>query len=534
MRFDQYGNSIRETIDKVLTLRVEQPEATRSVCRQLIDIGTQHEDSKLLGFAYYYLAEAYFDENKYDKFYKNLVKGLEYQLEVSEASLLARSYNMLGINADNQGNIPAAIDYYLTSLSYSKENGLEYEAGLVTNNIGQIYVMLKEYKTAISYLEKAMVYFNKNKGHAGTLRNLIITETAIATSYLHLGETETAFQWFGRIEQQREQYIEETRYPIVIYCFEALFYNKMGEEAKRDELTDQLIRIMEEIPSIMDVYDDAFQICELLLEAKRYEDLWKVLTRIELLTGQAGITNKQLRVMKYKSEYYQATQNEANYMKVCAEYFLLSEQLEEENRTNAKRAIELRIDLESVNEKQRLMQEENKLLLEKSQRDPLTKLPNRDKLNEYSETALDKAFQNGRSLGVEIFDIDCFKQYNDTYGHQAGDKCLKKIAQLLHGLMDQGIFCARYGGDEFIIIYENMTDAEILKIAHKLREDVMNLNIKHKNSTIGPVVTISQGIRNSVPRDGNKIWDYFYAADMSMYHVKRSAKNEIQLVHRAN
>ena len=534
MRFDQYESNIREAIDQVLTLRIEQPEATRRICRQLMDIGKQRSDSRLLGFAYYYLSEAYFIENNYEKFYKNLVKGLEYQHDVSEASLLARSYNMLGINADNQGNIPAAIDYYLTSVSYCRENGLIYESGLGNSNIGQIYVMLKEYRTAIDYLEKAIVYFDKAKGHANDIRNRIITETAIATSYLRLGEMDMAINWFHRIEEKREQYIKETRFPIVLYSFEVLFYHKVGEFQKRDDLTDKLIQFIEEIPSIMDMYDEAFFLGEFLMEVGRYQDLRKVLSRIELLTGQVGITNMQLRVLKAKLGYYKVIREEAEYMRTCVEYFLLSEQLEEEKQTNAKRAIELRIDLEAVKEKQRLMQEENKRLLEKSQQDPLTRLPNRDRLNEYSEVALEKAFQNETSLGIEIFDIDCFKQYNDTYGHQAGDNCLKRIAELLQGLIDQGIFCARYGGDEFIIIYENMTDAEILKIANQLKQDVMNLNIEHKNSTVGSVITISQGIRNSVPKDGNKIWDYYYAADMSMYQVKRSAKNEIQLVHRAS
>jgi diguanylate cyclase (GGDEF)-like protein len=239
-----------------------------------------------------------------------------------------------------------------------------------------------------------------------------------------------------------------------------------------------------------------------------------------------------LRVLKFKLLYYKAIQDETNYMQACAEYFILSERLEEENRTNAKRAIELRMDLEYVKEKQTLMQEENKLLLEKSERDPLTKLPNRDKLNEYSEIAFERAYNNGTNLGIEIFDIDFFKQYNDTYGHQAGDKCLKKIAQLLHSLMEKGIFCARYGGDEFIIIYENMTDDEILEIAGKLKQDVIDLNINHKSSTASSVVTISQGIRSSVPQEGNKIWDYFYVADMAMYHVKRTSKNDISLLHK--
>ncbi|MDF2904883.1 MAG: putative regulatory component of sensory transduction system [Herbinix sp.] len=530
MNFDKYEESIRILIDQVMGLRVEQPEETKNICKKIIRHGKKEGDSALLGFAYYYLAEAYFDCNQYDDFVKNLILGLEHQLEVPLVSLIAKSYNMLGISADTQGNISAAIDYYLTSLKYSRENGLSYEAGLVNTNIGQIYKLLKDYKSAILYLEKALIFFNKEE--TTNIGNRMITQTAIAICYLRMGELDTAFTWFHRIERKRDKYLAETHFPLVIYCFEVQFYNQLGEYTKRDELLDKLIHILLETSSLLDMYDEAFLLCEFLMESKRYDDLWRVLERIEKLTEQAGITNMQLRVLKYKLQYYKLQDKEAEYRQTCTDYVILSGQLEEENRTNAKRAIELRIDLEYVKEKQTLIQEENKLLQEKSERDPLTKLPNREKLNEYTEKVFEKAYHNGTRLGVEIFDIDFFKQYNDTYGHQAGDKCLKKIAQLLHSLMDQGIFCARYGGDEFIIIYENKSDDEIITIARQLKQEVMDLSIKHKNSNVSPVVTISQGIRNSVPKDGNKIWDYFYVADMAMYHVKRSTKNDILLLHK--
>ncbi len=529
MNFEKYDESIRGLISQVLELRIEKPEETISICKKIILYGKAEGDSTLLGFAYYYLAEAYFDCNKYDEFIQSLIHGLEHQMEVPLVNLIAKSYNMLGINADNQGNLSAAIDFYLTSLKYSREHGLVYEAGLVNANIGQIYKQLGDYKSAILYLEKALIYLNKDK--SSSVVNKIIAETAIATSYLQLGELETAFNWYYRIERRRKQYMEASRYPLVIYCFEVQFLNQRKEYQKRDELLDKMIHILLEIPTLLDMYEEAFLLCDFLMDTERYEELWRVVDRIDYLTKQAGITNMQLRVLKYKLQFYKIRQNEPEYRLACTEYVALSERLEEENRTNARRAIELRIDLEYVKEKQTLMQEENKLLLEKSERDPLTKLPNREKLNEYTEMAFEKAYRNSTNLGVEILDIDYFKQYNDTFGHQAGDKCLKKISQLLHSLMEQGIFCARYGGDEFILIYENMTDDEILAYARKLRQQVMELNIRNFNSTVSPVVTISQGIRNSVPRDGNKIWDYFYVADMSMYHVKRTTKNDILLVH---
>lgn len=533
MDFYEYNENINELINQVLTNRIEKPGVTKTLCKKIIQLGKKDRESKLLGFAYYYLAEAYFCENKYDQFIDNLIQGLEYQHEISAGDLLARSYNILGINSDNQGNIPAAIDYYLTSLKYCHDYRLNYEAGLANSNIGQIYVTLQEYKIAIQYLEKAIQCFISDKNNPNYYRSLIIPETTIAICYLRLGDKETALNYFYKIEKERDNYLDATHYQLVIYCFEVVFYSTLQENEKRDELIDKLIILIDEIPSLLDMYDEAFMLCVFLKEAQRYQDLWIVLERIEKLTKQAGITNILIRVIRFKMGYYKAIQDETAHLHACADYYQLSEQLEVENRTNAKKTIELRLELERIMEKQNLIQEENKLLLEKSEKDPLTKLPNREKLNNYSEIAFNKAFQNKTSLGIEIFDIDCFKQYNDTYGHQAGDKCLKKIAQLLHSLMDKGIFCARYGGDEFIIIYENMTDDEILGIAQKLQQDLIGLKLINKNSTVYPHVTISQGIRNSVPKEGNKIWDYFYAADMSLYHVKRAQKNDIRLVHKA-
>jgi diguanylate cyclase (GGDEF)-like protein len=531
MDFNEYNEIIKEWIDQVLANHTVKLDVTKEYCKKLIHHGLLNGDSKILGFAYYYLAESYFFENKYNKFIKNLIQGLEYQQEASMGNLLARSYNILGINSDNLGNIPAAIDYYLTSLKYSQEYDLTYESGLANTNIGQIYVLLKDYKTAIIYLEKALKFFHKDTDSSDHLMKATIIETMIGTCYFHLGDMKIALNYFNKIENERDKYLADTHYQMVIFLFEVSIYNVLGEYNKRDELIKTLIHLMDGIPSLLDMYDEAFMLCDLLMEIGRYDDLWKTIEKMDELTKPVGITNMQLRILKLKMQYYTALNNEAEYLQTCADYVNLTEQLDEENKAIAKRAIELRMDLEKVREKQLLIQEENKILLEKSQRDPLTKLPNRDKLNEYSEIAFERALQYGTNLAIEIFDIDYFKQYNDTYGHQAGDKCLKAIAKLLHSLIEKDIFCARYGGDEFIIIYENMTDEEVLKIAGKLQQDVINLNLKLKTSSECPVVTISQGIRNSVPKVGNKIWDYFYVADMAMYHVKRNNKNDIRLMH---
>ena len=116
-----------------------------------------------------------------------------------------------------------------------------------------------------------------------------------------------------------------------------------------------------------------------------------------------------------------------------------------------------------------------------------------------------------------------------------GDLCLKKISEVISNLctVRKTVHAYRYGGDEFVLIYENMTDEEIMECATSLRDQVASLKLDSRRYPSGPVVTISQGIRNSVPSETNKLWDYMYAADNALYDVKEHKKGEVVLLHKA-
>ena len=182
--------------------------------------------------------------------------------------------------------------------------------------------------------------------------------------------------------------------------------------------------------------------------------------------------------------------------------------------------IRIRTSLEQV-------KEQNALLVEKSETDALTGLANRYRLTEYSQKLMDEAFHEQVPYAIEILDIDHFKEYNDNYGHQAGDACIKQIAEQLIAMQSKNIFCARYGGDEFIIIYKGLSRDEVLSKARTLKNDITNLEFKHEYSRSAPIVTISQGICIAVPSEVNSGWDFLHLADNYLYHVKRKCRNAI-------
>ena len=189
--------------------------------------------------------------------------------------------------------------------------------------------------------------------------------------------------------------------------------------------------------------------------------------------------------------------------------------------------IQVRISLEKARESKQRVEEMNALLTEKSETDALTGLANRYRMTDVFQQMMDECREEQKLLSVEILDIDYFKEYNDNYGHQAGDECICRVAELIRGMQSEQVFCARYGGDEFIILYKGLEEAQVLEQAQRLRENIMALSIEHAYSKALPIVTISQGICQSVPVEGNKSWDFLHIADEYLYKVKKSQRNDI-------
>ena len=169
----------------------------------------------------------------------------------------------------------------------------------------------------------------------------------------------------------------------------------------------------------------------------------------------------------------------------------------------------------------------NAVLMKKSETDPLTGLANRYRLTESSQQMIDDCINANLPLTVEILDIDYFKEYNDNYGHQAGDNCIKAVADLIGEMQDDNTFCARYGGDEFIIIYKGLDEQAVLEKAHRIKQNIISLALEHEYSKAFPYVTISQGLCTSIHVCEHKIWDFLHIADGYLYNVKKNNRNGI-------
>ncbi|MFZ6769516.1 sensor domain-containing diguanylate cyclase [Undibacterium sp. Di26W] len=170
----------------------------------------------------------------------------------------------------------------------------------------------------------------------------------------------------------------------------------------------------------------------------------------------------------------------------------------------------------------------NKTLEQLSLQDALTELANRRNFDIALEEEFSRAIRNASSLALIMIDVDHFKQYNDLYGHAAGDECLRKISQAVKSCQNRaGDLTARYGGEELAVILPT-TDAEgALIIAERIRTTIRNLGISHAGNETG-IVTISAGVDAMIPvKDVNKPIELIEAADNALYAAKKSGRNRV-------
>jgi diguanylate cyclase (GGDEF)-like protein len=129
-----------------------------------------------------------------------------------------------------------------------------------------------------------------------------------------------------------------------------------------------------------------------------------------------------------------------------------------------------------------------------------------------------------------MIDIDHFKSYNDTYGHERGDECLKKVALAIQKTLKRpSDFCARYGGEEFITVLPYTTQEGALFIAEEIRAAVRNLGIQHEKSSPAGVVSISLGVATAENNLSNSYEDLIRQSDKALYLAKEKGRNRVEV-----
>lgn len=170
------------------------------------------------------------------------------------------------------------------------------------------------------------------------------------------------------------------------------------------------------------------------------------------------------------------------------------------------------------------LEEANNQLKINNNTDFLTKVPNRSFYERRFSENISLAKRDGGYLAHLMIDIDNFKEYNDTYGHKAGDDALKKVAQAIaHALQRETDLVSRLGGEEFAVLLPNTNMEGAIEIAEKIRHQVVDLAIEHNRSK-WKIMSVSIGVESLKGDELNRD-DLYKHSDIALYMAKQSGKN---------
>ncbi|WP_108649324.1 CHASE domain-containing protein [Dongshaea marina] len=179
-----------------------------------------------------------------------------------------------------------------------------------------------------------------------------------------------------------------------------------------------------------------------------------------------------------------------------------------------------------VEERTRELEKARQALERQNRTDPLTGVANRKGFDEALDREWHRAIREQHPLSLLMVDVDAFKQYNDHYGHQAGDNCLKQLAMALtQSFKRSADIVARYGGEEFVVILPNTADA--YHLAERCRVNIERLTIPHEYSEAAPVVTVSIGFSVVLPTNDSLQEELLSEADTALYKAKGDGRNRV-------
>ena len=541
MDIQRYDPKTIALIEKVFEQKNSMSEGVFRTLSRLRKVARETGDYTLQGFVHFHLADTIYSyEKDYNEFRQHLARSVYYFQLGGEKELLARAYNYVAVDALNNSSYDVAYLYLMNALHACEGLDNDYLLCIINNNIGQVYARMSNYKKALKYVRlgnklqarthKDDFYYHQN------MINGYFSEGVLCCLLGDLPGAERADRNIGKIEKECDMsHITSVFIPISLL---RLMIAVLREDVALTEFhSKQFVEKMHSAHRLYDYITDISDLCHFLIEQNYLATVRMILDMIKEEVDSSGVVQMKRILSSIEIAYYEKRGDEKALMAHLHEQYQLSEQQQMEQN----RVYQYSVDLIDIMEEQRKEQEkvrlENEHLQSQVQTDPLTGIPNRLVLDSSLPLLYARTRKAGQSFGVSMIDINKFKEFNDTYGHLAGDFCLQQVAKTIQDVANRpGVSCARYGGDEFIMLYENKTDEEIRSIAEELNEKIHALDIAHSGMGKSGRVSLSQGICNGIPKRGHKKEEYLNEADNALYAVKKNLdipgrEESIRLVH---
>ena len=494
----------------------------KSVDGYLSIIEDYAHDSGVLAKAYYFLAEAVALQSNLEDCEKYCLLSIEHGKK--SGNFRCRNLSLIklsGMKID-QHNEALAAEYLYEALELLKQNHDEDLFDIIHVLLGWLFEKADDYDTALSYFKLS-------------IEELIAADPTAKTS--------SAFAYCGRMlaiaecqmkaglrEELYDTYLDlqDVAYDTIPPVFQVALSFLEGYLAYMDDDKERAVTILRKVvddyrntAEVFDTYyilENAYRVFESYqLRAVQKEILDLMLHYCET----TDIDTWQFIYTETKIRYCRDIGDEKGLLEAYEKYYSTQQTYHDNSKKQKQEYILLRKRLYEE-------QENNKAKVEKlrtlSSTDALTGLYNRHAMLRYTPDALQQAIDHQHSFGVLLIDIDCYKQYNDIYGHVQGDECLRSLAELFREVLSAH-FCARYGGDEFICIFSDTNRKNIEALCSQLHEILQQKHMEHAGNKEYGYVTLSMGCSVRIPKATDDFLTFLNEADFGLYKSKEQGRN---------
>lgn len=538
---DDFAPEIRDRInaaqDNFYLLATPNRHEYKPYCESLLACASEEQSDFLFALAYFCLMHYYSNDNNHEEAIRCALDGIKYQQKAHEYEFIARSYNILGLFTEAIGDSAKAVDYLLYSIDTCIQYQLDYVRGMAESNLADIFHRTNNYERALYHYSEAIRFIKKSMADRpyDAMRTLLYALCNRGYCLIACGnkdaEIEEDYEQITAYLNDMDSHNIEHENFVVSNYLATLFHSKndINSANKYMHITDTAINELTNYTTFADDIVAYIRIKQKLCSERDYTALLDdFIEKSELMRAPYYLFR---RLLEERIKVAVSWNDNAAFTRYSMQLFNLYAKQNAQECRETLRAEQIHHENQLIHKQHYELVHRNKALLSQSQHDALTGLPNRAYLNDYAETTLSKALKNNCTIGVEILDIDYFKNINDSYGHIEGDRYLSSVSDALRRIAEsyEDVFVARYGGDEFVIIYFNKSNSEICDIMEKLKNEIRLISIPDLNPDGKDYITLSQGCLNKIPTPANRIWDFLAWADKTLYEVKKNGKDNFHL-----
>ncbi len=510
LHIHEYSSEYQNTYREVFQIMRKEPARALQLMEPLFAPAEARNDLPVLAELYFAAGNASFMLSDSQRSLDLLKEAVRCYSKLDMQAMVVKTKSFIGILHLHQGDFADSIETFTNVMEIAKELDDQTSLYKAYSQLGQCYAITENWMDASINFLYAHRILQKHEEVYEKTESVPIFYCGYIETCARLGDFDKAEE----LIQEKDAVI--SRYPRFIgspfdiwpgYCLEFNRQHSVSEELEQQmwtACTDEKYQSAEYF-IVMTQYLQ----CE--FDSKYYERAITLGKKMQDLLKNSDLDRRKMSVSRIIILSYQALGKQDEMCRETMRYFEYQDRAEKYTQHNL---------ISYLNVKQ-----ENSQLMDVANTDELTGIYNRRALNEATAVMYETAYQKKEMFGYAMLDIDSFKQINDQHGHGAGDRALKVIGSVLANHSSSCVFPARYGGDEFTILFENLTKEQILDITKQIRAEIQQ---RVEAGECLPM-TVSQGVYCVVPRPYLKEWQYHAQADKALYLSKQSRNGTIHL-----